>query len=220
MIKLFDFKANGDFGCFEGLDRMEIAYSRSQAPKILDSVVTDIQNRAETLRKLGFSSLDLYHSSNKFLDKSKEDRKMDPCGYRIFVVVDEYAELVLDGGELKHDEVKSCKESLSKISRLGRSCGVHLVLATQRPDRRTVDVQVKSNLTSTVCFRLNDLGGSLAVLGSKSACELPMFKGRGIFQRGSVDYEIQAPFVTAEFIQRHLGNQNRQENGNVPQINL
>ncbi|NUM60212.1 MAG: hypothetical protein HUU56_16385, partial [Bdellovibrionaceae bacterium] len=90
---------------------------------------------------------------------------------------------------------RSVRRGVHVASSNGRPVPTLLILATQRPDRNIVDVQVRSNLTSTVCFRLNDLGGSLAVLGSKTACELPQIKGRAIYLRGADEYEIQTPFL-------------------------
>lgn len=219
MIKLFDLKRGGDFNCFENVDRLELQLGPENAPSTLAGVVTEIQSRAELLRNHGLSDLESYHLSRKFGDKTKEEKMNDPCGHRIFVVVDEFAELVLSGGLLKNDEIKSTRESLSKISRLGRSCGVHLVLTTQRPDRSIVDAQVRSNLTSTVCFRLNDLGGSLAVLGSKSACDLPQIKGRAIYLRGSEEYEVQTPYLSEDSVRKIVEPITKQEVKNGPTIN-
>lgn len=219
VIKLFDLKRGGDFNCFSKVERVELQLGPEQAPAILTGVVTEIQNRAEMLRNLGFSDLESYHLSAKFGEKTKEQKLEDPCGHRIFVVVDEFAELVLSGGVLSGQDIKTTREALSKISRLGRSCGIHLVLTTQRPDRSIVDVQVKSNMTSTVCFRLNDLGGSLAVLGSKSACELPQIKGRAIYLRGSDEYEIQTPYLSEETARKLMEPQLKQEIKNGPTIN-
>ncbi len=220
VIKLFDLKASGDFNCFTNVDRVELQLGPESAPAILAGVVTEIQSRAEMLRNHGVSDLESYHLSKKFGEKTKEQKLQDPCGHRIFVVVDEFAELVLSGGKLNGEGIKATRESLSRISRLGRSCGVHLVLTTQRPDRSIVDVQVKSNMTSTVCFRLNDLGGSLAVLGSKTACELPQIKGRAIYLRGSDEHEIQTPFLSEEGARKLMEPQMKQESQNGPSIDV
>lgn len=219
VVKLFDLKKGGDFNCFSNIFRIELQLGPESAPAILAGVVTEIQNRAEMLRQHGVSDLESYHLSRKFGDKSKEEKIQDPCGHRIFVVVDEFAELVLSGGTLNSQSIKETRESLSKIARLGRSCGVHLILTTQRPDRSIVDAQVKSNMTSTVCFRLNDIGGSLAVLGSKTACELPNIKGRAIYLRGSEEHEVQTPLLTEDGARKLMETQAKQESANGPTIN-
>lgn len=220
VVKLFDLKCMGDYNCFSNIERIELQLGPEKAPAILSGVVTEIQNRAELLRQLGFEDIKAYHMSSKFGEKTKDQRLQDPCGHRIFVVVDEFAELVLSGGALSPEEVKSSREALSKISRLGRSCGIHLILTTQRPDRSVVDAQVKSNLISTVCFRLNDIGGSLAVLGSKAACELPQIKGRCIFKKGADEFEVQTPYLTESEVKSLMEPQLKSENKNGPTINV
>lgn len=209
-LKIADLKNGGDFKCFDQINRVDLVFDPKQALGMIEGVVKQVQVRMEKLKNLGHGNLAEYHRSETFLSKSAEERLKDECGHRVFVVVDEFAELVLNGGMLQSNEVKSAKEALSKISRLGRSCGVHLILATQRPDRNIVDVQVRSNLTSTICFRLNDLGGSLAVLGSKTACELPQIKGRGIYLRGADEYEIQTPFLLPQKIDEILLSQRKE----------
>ncbi len=210
VLKIADLKNGADFKCFEHVNRVDLVFDPRQALGLIEGVVKQIQNRMEKLKNLGHDNLSEYHKSESFLSKSSDERLRDECGHRIFVVVDEFAELVLSGGILQSTEVKTAKEGLSKISRLGRSCGIHLILATQRPDRNVVDVQVRSNLTSTICFRLNDLGGSLAVLGSKSACELPQIKGRGIYLRGADEFEIQTPLLLPQKIDEILTPQKKE----------
>lgn len=105
---------------------------------------------------------------------------------------------------------RSVRRGVHVASSNGRPVPTLLILATQRPDRNIVDVQVRSNLTSTVCFRLNDLGGSLAVLGSKTACELPQIKGRAIYLRGADEYEIQTPFLLPQKIDELLVSQRKE----------
>ena len=210
VLKIADLKNGGDFKCFDQINRVDLVFDPKQALGMVEGVAKQIPIRMEKLKNLGHENLAEYHRSENYLSKSSEERLKDECGHRIFMVVDEFAELVLSGGMLQSGEVKSAKEALSKISRLGRSCGVHLVLATQRPDRNIVDVQVRSNLTSTICFRLNDLGGSLAVLGSKTACELPQIKGRGIYLRGADEYEIQTPFLLPQKVDELLISQRKE----------
>ncbi len=215
VLKIVDLKNGGDFKCFDHIHRVDLTFDTKTALGMIEGVVKQIQIRMEKLKNLGHENLAEYHKSETFLSKSKEERLKDECGHRIFMVVDEFAELVLSGGTLQTSEVKSAKEALSKIARLGRSCGIHLVLGTQRPDRNIVDVQVRSNLTSTICFRLNDLGGSLAVLGSKTACELPNIKGRGIYLRGADEHEIQTPFLLPQKVDEFLVSQRKEVENDV-----
>ena len=109
MIKLFDLKRGADFNCFSKIERIDLQLGPENAPKTLAAVVTEIQNRSEVLRNTGFSDLESYHLSRIFGDKTKAEKLQDPCGHRIFVVVDEFAELVLSGGALSSESIKSTR---------------------------------------------------------------------------------------------------------------
>jgi DNA segregation ATPase FtsK/SpoIIIE-like protein len=180
--------------------------------------IKQIESRLQFLSSHGFKDIEAYHQSPAFRKKTPEERKADNCGGRYFIIIDEFAEVISHGGELSGEQVRSVRDGLSKIARQGRAAGVHLVLATQRPDRHVVDAQIKSNMTSTVCFRINDLGGSLAVLGSKSASELPNVKGRAIYSRGHEEIEVQTPFLEPSHALEMLAPQRAKDESDVNRI--
>ena len=91
------------------------------------------------------------------------------------------------------DKVRAAKEILSRVARQGRSLGIHLVIATQRPDSRALDPQIKANLPGVLCFQMvNDIS-SITVLGTGRATDLPPVPGRGIWKASSTTLEIQTP---------------------------
>ena len=61
---------------------------------------------------------------------------------------------------------------LSTLARLGRAFGIHLLLATQRPDANVVPGQIKNNLDIRVCGRA-DLVLSQIIMDNGSANDLP-----------------------------------------------
>ncbi len=73
---------------------------------------------------------------------------------------------------------------LGEIARLGRACGVHLVLATQRPDAKVLPGELKVNCDARVAAGRMDTTPSLMVLDSEAATRLPKIKGRGIIRLG------------------------------------
>jgi S-DNA-T family DNA segregation ATPase FtsK/SpoIIIE len=108
----------------------------------------------------------------------------------LVMVFDEFADLIVAGKE----ERKIFEGCVARIAGKGRAAGIHLVLATQRPDRTVVSGLIKANLTLKVCLRVNnavnsqiilDEAGGESLLGKGDLlCDL----GRGI-QRG------QSPFI-------------------------
>ena len=88
---------------------------------------------------------------------------------RIVVVVDEFRVLATDHPDLL--------DSLIRLATLGRSLGIHLVLATQRP-AGIVDGQIKSNMALRICLRVLESADSCDVIGDGRCAGLPAIPGR------------------------------------------
>ncbi len=61
---------------------------------------------------------------------------------------------------------------IHRIATLGRACGIHLVIATQRPTVKVLDGQIKANISTRVCFALSSQVDSKVVLDDKWAEKL------------------------------------------------
>ncbi|SET59736.1 FtsK/SpoIIIE domain-containing protein [Geodermatophilus poikilotrophus] len=95
---------------------------------------------------------------------------------RLVIVVDEFAGLA--------EELPAFLSGLVGIAQRGRSLGVHLVLATQRPGG-VVSPEIRANCTLRVCLRTTDEAESRDVLGSAQAAVLPVdTPGRGYLRAG------------------------------------
>ena len=62
------------------------------------------------------------------------------------------------------DEKKEFEKLVAKLSAKGRAAGIHLVLATQRPDRTVLTGLIKSNLPLKICFKVVSAVNSNIVL--------------------------------------------------------
>ncbi|WP_159802571.1 FtsK/SpoIIIE domain-containing protein [Arthrobacter zhaoguopingii] len=95
---------------------------------------------------------------------------------RLVVVIDEY--------RLLAEEVPDAMEHLMRIAALGRSLGVHLVLATQRP-QGAVTPEIRANVTARVVFRVQSGSDSLDLVGTAAAASIPVgLPGRGLLAVG------------------------------------
>ena len=164
-----------------------LATDIAEALAVLEFAVSEMEGRYRTLAKEGFVSIS---------DRIKADRIDLPF---IVLVFDEFADLILTG----RDERKEFEAMVARLAGKGRAAGVHLVLATQRPDRTVVTGLVKSNLPMKICLRVANATNSQIVLGEAGAetlfgkgdllCDL----GQGITRAQSY-YIPQSDFVRAQ----------------------
>ena len=101
-------------------------------------------------------------------------------------------------------EVQRARRLASKIAAQGRAVGIHLIIATQRPDRNALDPQTKANLVGKLCFQMSNTASSMTVLDNGRASELTPVPGRAIWQQGSEMMEVQAPLMTEKEAERLL----------------
>ncbi len=136
------------------------------AARALTSLRAELRRRELFLATAGAKDLDQLESQG------------DPhAPARLVIVVDEFAALVR--------EVPGFVEGMIDIAQRGRSLGLHLILATQRPAGVVTDA-MKANLAMRIALRLPDDSDSLDVLGDKAASRLdPHVPGRALVVRGA-----------------------------------
>ena len=136
------------------------------AERALRSLEAELRHRELVLRSCGAASLD---------DHVAIGRPGGPLA-RLVVVVDEFATL--------KQEVPGFVDSLVSIAQRGRSLGVHLVLATQRPGGAVSD-DIRANTDLRIALRVQDGVESTDVVGDPSAAGLPRERpGRALLRRG------------------------------------
>ena len=116
---------------------------------------------------------------------------------RIVVVVDECSDLYekLPRGHENFELASECKEITNHLARKGRAAGIHLILATQRASKETLDSRILSNIPAKMCFQMASVSNSVLVLNSKQAYELPKIPGRGFWSLGVDMVQVQAPYI-------------------------
>ena len=95
------------------------------------------------------------------------------------------AELLDRTGRSKEDRelLAQIENRLATLARLGRAFGIHLILATQRPDANILPGQIKNNLDFRVCGRADDILSGI-ILGNNSADDQIPKDARGRFITG------------------------------------
>lgn len=99
----------------------------------------------------------------------------------LFIIIDEFAEMIADRSEYRSE--------LESITRVGRSLGVTLILAAQRPSG--VTDQMRSNIKFRICLRVETQPESREMLRRIDAALLPGgVPGRGYLQVGNDKIEL------------------------------
>ena len=104
------------------------------------------------------------------------DKRPELAPPSLVIVVDEFATLV--------KEIPDFVAGIVDIAQRGRSLGIHLLLATQRPSG-AVDDNIKANTNLRISLRMLDGGESSSVIGTTDAAAIPApLKGRGFARMG------------------------------------
>ncbi|MGH6839906.1 MAG: DNA translocase FtsK [Methylocella sp.] len=163
-----------------------VATDIEMALAVLNSAVSEMESRYKTLAKQGFVSIS---------DRFQAGQFDIPF---LVLVFDEFADLILTG----RNEKKEFEELVARLAGKGRAAGIHLLLATQRPDRTVVTGLIKSNLPMKVCLRVANATNSQIVLGESGAesllgkGDLLCDMGRGVVRAQSF-YIPQLDFAKA-----------------------
>ena len=197
---LVDLKGGLEFQIFEKLgDRVTVVSDLSRAVMKLKSLETVLTRRMAIIKSRNFKDIDgLLAKEKTLLDQTDEVDGLGRSSARHVIVIDEAAEVFLTGPTGNSKQTQEARKVLSQIARQGRSVGIHLVVATQRPDSRSLDPQVKANLPGVLCFQMANDASSLTVLGNGRATDLPPVAGRAIWKLGADQMEIQTPHLSFE----------------------
>ena len=168
---IIDFKGGGMANQFKNLPHLNGAITNidgKQIDRSLKSIKAELLKRQELFAKYEVNQIDNYI-------KLYKEGKADVPLPHLILLVDEFA-------ELKADQPEFMKELIS-TARIGRSLGVHLILATQKP-AGVVNDQIWSNSKFKLCLKVQDKSDSNEVLHSPLASEIRE-PGRAYLQVGN-----------------------------------
>jgi S-DNA-T family DNA segregation ATPase FtsK/SpoIIIE len=148
--------------------------------RALRSLEAEVTHRERRLREAGAADLPTYLAAGAPLGPLP----------RLVVVVDEFAAMAT--------ELPDFLGALVGVAQRGRSLGIHLVLATQRP-RGAVNADIKANTNLRIALRVQDPGDSVDIIDRPDAAMLPRATpGRAVVRRGPGEVEVvQTAWATA-----------------------
>lgn len=185
--------------------------------KNLKQVRTVCKNAEEThavLQQLHFEYADRMAT---FLERGINNVIDSPVKKRLFVIVDEAAQLAPESWMPKEmqEQLSECQFYLSEIARVCGGLGARLIYATQYPTADTLPRQVKMNSDIKISYRLPAGYASKVAIDQEGAEKLPSdIKGRALIKTHELR-EVQTPFITDSEMTRRL-KQYVVKKGNTP----
>src|SRR5690606_15762077 len=160
------------------------------ATQSLKWAVQEMEDRYERFVEEGVRDIERYN--RKVLSDGRTDRKMP----YIVIVIDELADLMM----MSPQDVES---AISRIAQKARACGIHLLLATQRPSVDVITGLIKANIPTRISFSVSSQVDSRTIIDTGGAEKL-LGKGDMLFVENGAGktVRLQGPFVSDEEIER------------------
>lgn len=129
----------------------------------LNSLVVEMEQRYELLRQASCKKITEYN------DKFRARRLNPQKGHRflpyLVVVVDEFADLIMTAG-------REIETPIVRLAQMGRAVGLHLIIATQRPEVKVITGLIKSNFPARIAFRVMSMMDSRTIIDTTGANQL------------------------------------------------
>ena len=133
----------------------------TEAINALANMVVEMERRYVLMADSRTKNIENYNEKSKI-------SSYEPFPY-IVIIIDELADLMMTSG-------KEVEISIARIAQKARACGIHLIVATQRPSVDVVTGLIKANLPSRISYKVGQKVDSKIILDSMGAESL---LGRG-----------------------------------------
>ena len=162
-----------------------------QTISALSWAVNEMNKRYDLLQEKKVRNINEYNS----IPKIKKMR-------RIVIIIDELADLMMQSS-------KQVETLICRIAQLSRACGIHLVIATQRPSHEILTGLIKANLPTKIAFAVSSRVNSRVIL-DKGGAEKLLGKGDMLFM--SADNQelerLQGVYISTEKIMEYVDKAN------------
>ena len=160
-----------------------------KAAGALQWAVVEMDERYQKFAEAGVRDLKGYNAKIDSLPDIEGDPKPEKLP-QIVIIVDELADLMMvAAGEVE--------ESICRLAQLARACGIHLILATQRPSVNVITGLIKANMPSRIAFAVTSGTDSRTILDMVGAEKL-LGKGDMLFHPQGIPkpVRVQGAFVS------------------------
>ena len=175
---------------YNGIPQMlttETITTMQDALASMDYLIAEMESRYQLFRQNGVDKISEYN-------KRINPKLAQKLPYLVFVV-DELADLMATN--------KSAFEAkLIRLAQKGRACGIHIVLATQRPDTKVITGTIKANLPCRMALKVSSTYDSQTIIGGGGAEKL-LGRGDMLFMNSTGSSEltrVQGAFISNDEI--------------------
>ena len=175
-VCIADFKGGVDFPPVWHKE-CRMCFDEQSVLELLTELVDELEHRKKLFAAAGQDNIDRYNKA----EKKNLQRYIFAC--------DEIAEMLDKTGLTKEQKevISKIEGKLSIIARLGRAFGIHLILATQRPDANILSGQIKNNVNCRICGRADNILSQIILDSTSAADQIPKTaRGRFILHDGTI----------------------------------
>ncbi|WP_058486871.1 type VII secretion protein EssC [Defluviitalea phaphyphila] len=202
---IIDYKGGGMADLFSGLPHLIGTITNLDGKRIMRALIaieSEMKRRQELFREYGVNHIDNYQKLYK------RGQCKEPLPHLI-MIFDEFAELKVDQPEFMTQVISA--------ARIGRTLGIHLILATQKPSG-VVDDQIWSNSSFKLCLKVKTTQDSMEVLKTPDAADIK-YPGRAYLQVGN--NELFELFQSAWSGAEYKGNKDNSSNKiNISKVDI
>ncbi len=156
-----------------------------QVKQTLNSLTVEMENRYDLLKEAECRNIKEYNA--KFVARRLNPERGHKFLPYIVVVIDEFADLIMTAG-------KEVEKPLARLAQLARAIGIHLIVATQRPDVKVITGTIKANFPVRIAFRVMSQIDSRTIL-DQSGAENLIGRGDMLINTGSEITRLQCAFI-------------------------
>lgn len=169
---------------FPEFEQMRSLYSpvvkdTEQAIELMDRLVGEMEQRYQQFESVRCADLSSYN---------QKTRSIIP---RIVCIFDEYADFMAE-----KESRNALEQSIKRLGAMARAAGIHLIIATQRPEAKVVTPIIRSNLPGRIALRTASEADSAIILGGKQTTATYLLgKGDLLYQSGAQLHRLQSLFA-------------------------
>ena len=190
-----------EFSLYSKIERHFLAKMESEDEAIVtdpkkavytfNSLCLEMENRLELCKKAHVRNITEYNE--KFRNYQLNPEKGHRFLPYIVVVVDEFADLIMTAKEVE--------APVMRLAQKARAIGIHLIIATQRPDVRVITGGIKANFPARIAFRVMQMVDSRTIIDQPGANQL-IGRGDMLFSNNGEITRVQCALVDTPEVEK------------------